>query len=61
MRIVTENQVFDPRDEPIAVSLEPLDRLNILAMNPSARIYCAYPDFMTEAQIEEFMKRADEY
>jgi len=55
MKIKLGNKIYDPQQEPMLIILDPIDRLNIIAMKPEANIYASYPKGMARADVEKFM------
>jgi len=55
MRVKIGNTWHDAEDEPVMVELNDNDKKNISNMHPKATKYAAFPDEMSEDQIESWM------
>ena len=55
MKIKIGNKIYDPNKEPVMLILDDQDKVNIAAMLPEAKKYCAYPDFMDPRKVECWM------
>jgi hypothetical protein len=56
MRVKIGDKIYNPKDEPIMLILDPIDRLNIMAMPPSNNIHCIHPTGYPQDKLEAFMK-----
>jgi len=46
---------FDPNNTPIAIQLDPGDKINIRDMANEANLYCVYPDKTDEDEIADWL------
>ncbi|MHA2265755.1 MAG: hypothetical protein ACXAEN_25465 [Candidatus Thorarchaeota archaeon] len=53
MKVIINNQVFDPDETPIILYLTDEDKDNITRMDPEAHVFAVYPDGMDEYLIEK--------
>lgn len=58
MIIKCGDQIFDPNIVPCMIVLSEVDKDNIARMLPEATRYAAYPDRMTEGEVESWMDDA---
>jgi hypothetical protein len=54
MKVFVNGKVYDSEEIPIAIVLEPIDRLHIIAMPPDSFIYVSVPDGSTAQQMQDF-------
>lgn len=56
MKVKVGDRIFDAEKEPIAIFLEPMDRINIIGMPPQNNVYAAFPkQGYNEEAINAFM------
>ena len=55
MRVKIRDKIYSSSEEPILLILDPIDKLNIMAMAPSANLQCNYPNTMKKPEIDAFM------
>jgi hypothetical protein len=55
MKVKVGDRVYDAKDQPVMVILEPQDKINIAAMPEDKTKYCGYPDGYSSGDIEAWM------
>jgi len=55
MKVKIGNTIYDPAKEPVLLILDPIDKLNIMAMKPEANIYVSHPKAMPLEEVKKFM------
>lgn len=60
MRVKIGDKIYNPKDEPIMLILDPIDKLNIMAMPPQNNLQCLHPADYPQDKLKEFMKLPEE-
>ena len=47
---------YDPNNTPVAIQLDPGDKINIRDMANEANLYCVYPEETDEDEIADWLK-----
>ena len=56
MKVKIDNKIYDSKKEPIMIILTSKNKKDISNMSKRYIKYCEYPDYMTNEEVDKFMK-----